>query len=316
MPSSMFLRSDLESDPGVLGGVGALLIGSVIAAALSGVTCYQTSCYFDRFPKDRIDLKIWVALIMLFDVISTVGSSAITYDFFVKHYGDMYYSVWTSWAWGVGTMATSSTVLLVQLFFISRIWQLRQVIYFHRQTFNKVLRMVMTFLALYPCGVAFVQAVYQNLSASIRRQPAASKINWKPLDYSYVLTSTALDMLITAALIHILRQQPNEFPHIRNPFARLTHFFITRGVIMGMYQIIVISLPFPPPDKAYAVVPVLFCVSKVFANSALITLNNRRTNEDDTIQGISRTSIQITLPSFHLDTDGDHFEMNVLREPE
>ncbi|KAI0047710.1 hypothetical protein FA95DRAFT_1197661 [Auriscalpium vulgare] len=53
------LPSDLESDTGVLPTAGALLIGSVISAVLSGVTRYQTSYYFDEFPNDGLDLKIW-----------------------------------------------------------------------------------------------------------------------------------------------------------------------------------------------------------------------------------------------------------------
>ncbi|KAI0047703.1 hypothetical protein FA95DRAFT_1195838 [Auriscalpium vulgare] len=308
--TGIHLHSALESDTGVLNDVGALLIGSVLSVAFSGITCYQTICYYDYFPKDGLDLKIWVALISLVDLISTICSSLLSYDFFVKHYGDMYYNGLES------ILAGSTTILLVQLFFISRIWQLRQVIYFHRKTYNIIGRVVLvrcsglraadgprkallqTILALYPYVEALVQLTYQNISF-ISGRPALGTLNMKVLEYSGVLTSTVLDALITASLTHILRQNQHEFTHRKNPFERIMVFFITRGIFIVVYQICTLILPFPTLSKSYKMMPILFCLGKVFAISALMTLNNRcRTRNDDTASGISQSSFDITLPTF------------------
>ncbi|KAI0047711.1 hypothetical protein FA95DRAFT_1197916 [Auriscalpium vulgare] len=242
-----------------------------------------------------------MALISLSDFIATSAQSAVMYKFFVEHYGDTRYVAYNTWQ--TENMATGTTQVLVQLFFVSRIWRLHQIFHPGRKAFNIFIRMVLTVIAIYPY-VAIIALTYQDLTTSARQQHTARTHNVDPLYFSSVATSAALDILITAMLTHILRQQPNKFAHRHNPFKRLFIFFITRGVIIVIYQMFVLILP-QKLEKSYTWVPVLFCLGKVYANSALMTLNNRQKRKDETTSATNLTSGQITLPYLHVALD-DH----------
>ncbi|KAI0046450.1 hypothetical protein FA95DRAFT_1606887 [Auriscalpium vulgare] len=287
--------------PGVFPYVGALLIGAVVSSSLAGVTAYQTVLYFTQFPNDALGTKIWVFLIWLFDFLSAVFHSAMVCTYFVNHQDDPSFIAFELWTWDAGTIAMGLTTITVQLFFIVRIWRLRQTVYPHTRKLNLAICIIFITLALYT-EVSGLMLAYMDLDP--KNSVPSSVI--RPLFNSSVGTETALDILITAMLIHILHQHRNEFAPRKSPFAQLLLFILTRGCVIAVYQVILLVIPHLI-GSTYAWVPFLFCLSRVYANSAIMTLNNRRQSSDSVIDSGRRASLHVSLPSFRLTrTSDDH----------
>ncbi|KAI0042283.1 hypothetical protein FA95DRAFT_1682625 [Auriscalpium vulgare] len=308
-PSALELASD-RLPPGVFTDVGALLIGAVLSSSLAGVTAYQAVAYLTLFPNDGLDPKLWVIFIWLFDFLSAVFNSAMVYIYFVNHQDDPFFIAFTIWAWDAGTIAMGLSILFVQLFFIVRLWRLRQIVYPQSRRLNLAICITFSALAVYTEASGLILAIW-DLSHTVEPE---SRIT--PLFNSNIGTETALDILITAMLIHILHQHRNEFAPRKSPFAQLMVFFLTRGCVIAIYQIILLVVPHLV-GASYAWVPLLFCLSRVYANSAIMTLNNRRRPNADALSIDARSSFHITLPTFHLtsdelppDTPGLHSQTN------
>ncbi|KAI0046449.1 hypothetical protein FA95DRAFT_1596260 [Auriscalpium vulgare] len=285
----------------VFPNVGALLIGAVLSSFLVGVTAYQTLLYFTSFPGDKLSLKIWVLLIWLFDFLAAVLHSFMVYIYFVNHRDEPLFIAFKIWAWDAGSLAMGLTTFTVQLFFIASIWRLRQIVYPQYRFLNLTMCTIFSALAVYTQGSSITIA-YMDLSNRHNPEPSPRV---KPIFNSNVGTETALDILITASLIHILHQHRNEFAQRKSPFTQLLAFFLTRGCVIAGYQIILLIVPLLA-GVSYTWVPLLFCLSRVYANSAIMTLNNRRQPRDMHDQtGDERPSFHVTLPTIHF-TSADH----------
>ncbi|KAG6376572.1 hypothetical protein JVT61DRAFT_1550 [Boletus reticuloceps] len=66
--------------------LGALLIGSLVAAAFWGVTSVQTYIYYHRYPDDPLFLKLVVVVLWILDTFDACLTSHIAYHYLVTNY--------------------------------------------------------------------------------------------------------------------------------------------------------------------------------------------------------------------------------------
>ncbi|KAI0045535.1 hypothetical protein FA95DRAFT_1607644 [Auriscalpium vulgare] len=263
MSASNHLQVELLSRPP--GGPGALIIGVVLAAMLYGVTSQQVVFYFGHFPQDGFFVKLWVIALWILDTVTTALSGHVVYNFFVLRFGELSYFPLSNWAFSVAALTTGAIIFLVQAFFIFRIRKLRRRV-FPESRLTNVMFVFFTLLSLYAFATS-IQLTYYDVSLP----EAASR---RPIYISNITIGTGLDVLITFAMVLILHQHRNEFAAKRNSIEQLIFFFFTRGVILTVFQALQVTLSYAAP-KTNSWFVVFVCISKVYANSALVTLNNR-----------------------------------------
>ncbi|KAI0045532.1 hypothetical protein FA95DRAFT_1607642 [Auriscalpium vulgare] len=281
---------------------GALLIGLIITTFLAGMTGHQTWFYFTHFTNDGIEIKLWVLAIWSFDLITAALYSATVYFFLISHSGDPDYIAYNSRAWDAASITTGITIFLVQTFFVARIWRLRQIVY-PRARINVVICITFLILAVYALASSAAMTYYDF------KGTASHTPHLRNVYLSNVGIETGLDLLITVTLVHILTQHHNEFSRKKSPFEALLLLFVTRGIIVALYQILLLILPFAI-HGSYIWAAFLFSLSKVYANSALMTLNNRRrSGGDSSVTPEPRaTTIQFTMPDLLSGSDGELYD--------
>ncbi|KAJ8483380.1 hypothetical protein ONZ51_g4762 [Trametes cubensis] len=114
-----------------LGGTyGAMLISTIIAAALYGVSVLQALYYYDKFPEDHWAMKAAVALIWALDTTSIVLDSHAVYYYLIANFNNPPALLTEVWSIQVEEIITFSAVLIAQIFFIQRIYQLRPYLWY------------------------------------------------------------------------------------------------------------------------------------------------------------------------------------------
>ncbi|KAI0045533.1 hypothetical protein FA95DRAFT_1607643 [Auriscalpium vulgare] len=301
---------------------GGILIGCVVAAVLYGFTSQQMVFYFSHFPQDGIALKIWAAMVWVFDTLATILTVLVAYDYFILRYGEAIRRPLDNWWFSIAGVATGATICLVHGFFIFRIRKLRKTVY-PGSPLNHIIFVFFSIMALF-CFASSIQLTYYDF-----RDPQS--YYRRPMFISNVSVQTALDLFITIALVTMLQFHRNEFTAKSSPIEQLTFFFLTRGVVLtyvfstnlpspshldvegnSVFQVLLVAVPYAVPGSL-APFALFACVSNVYANSALVTLNNR----DRIMRGDGTThsslfhhsSMQFAIPDLPLtsfETEGLH----------
>ncbi|KAI0067468.1 hypothetical protein BV25DRAFT_1819815 [Artomyces pyxidatus] len=287
---------------------GALIIGIVFASLLYGLTSQQTIFYFTHF-RDGIILRIWVVALWILETVTTIFEGLVVTNYFITHFGENLSTVDNSF-FSVSSVATGGIIFLVQGFFIVRIRTLRNTVY-PTSIWNNIIFVFFTALACFSFATS-IQLTYYDV-----RSPRNGYR--KPIYLSNISIETALDVFITVALVLILHQHRNEYSKKKNPIEQLILFFITRGIILTLFQFCMLIIPYALPGHN-SFFAVYSCFSKIYVNSALVTLNNRQRllrHAPAYEAGSHRcTSIEFTIPDLHTSfDDSDHADVPNEQQP-
>ncbi|KAI0060568.1 hypothetical protein BV25DRAFT_1917650 [Artomyces pyxidatus] len=297
------------------GDIGIILIGSIFAALLYGITSQQTVFYFTHFHQDGLIVRIWVITLWILDTATTWFVGLIVYNYFINHFGTVVYHPLSDWSFSISSITTGTIIFLVHAFFIIRIRKLRKSVY-PTSKLNDALVVFFGILAVYSYASS-IEMTYFDFRFPKGKVEMGTYV-------SNISVETALDLFITIALVGILQQHRHEFAKRKNPIEQLMIFFITRGIILTTFQTLMLILPYT--DKTnYAFFAPYCCLSKVYVNSALVTyariaplldpgltlaislrLNNRERflRQAPQYEGSHRcTSIEFTIPGLRLSND-------------
>ncbi|KAJ3508548.1 hypothetical protein NLJ89_g5694 [Agrocybe chaxingu] len=106
---------------------GAMLISSTASYILYGVAVCQVIYYFHHFPKDLILLKIHVALVCIAETVNVFLMTAALWYYLIRRGADMSFEEFifcNDWTLMAQSVPTEITCLLVEAFFISRMWRI------------------------------------------------------------------------------------------------------------------------------------------------------------------------------------------------
>ncbi|KAH9891829.1 hypothetical protein C8Q73DRAFT_792152 [Cubamyces lactineus] len=291
-----------------LGGTyGAMLISTIIAAALYGVSVLQALYYYDKFPEDHWAMKAAVAMIWALDTASIVLDSHAVYYYLIANYNNP--SALLTEVWCVHTsvapeslpdspvfikncrsiqveeIITFSAVLIAQIFFIQRIYQLRPYLWY--------IPMCQAIIAIASYALIIViqiQIFQNNLWDAVPTPEFNDPIiaNW--------LTGLIVDVSIAAVLCWYLWSEKS---YIRKKTHRMINriiiFSVNRGAFAAGTQLLTFVTKFVAPQEfVWLAFHNVLC--KVYTNSMLATLNSRvalRSMMMDTEQDAT----EFTLPS-------------------
>jgi hypothetical protein len=105
---------------------GALLVGGLVAAVLSGVVDVQCFAYFKFYPSDFTRIKVLVTIVWLLDFGHTIFVSSSLWDYFIVHFGDIHRIDNIPPTLAITIATTAINTFLVHCFFVHRIYKLSQ----------------------------------------------------------------------------------------------------------------------------------------------------------------------------------------------
>ncbi|KAI0045531.1 hypothetical protein FA95DRAFT_1607641 [Auriscalpium vulgare] len=289
---------------------GWLIVGIVFSALFYGFTSQQIVFYFGHFPQDGWIMKTWALAIWVIDTISTILTVQTVYNFFVTRYGQVVIAPLDNWWYSIAGVTTGTIIFLVHgcvgfssfgsanarypssPFSPTDLDAVRRTVY-PTSPLNDIIFIFFGVMALF-CFGSSIQLTYYDL-----RDPRSALR--RPMFISNVSIETALDLFITVAMVSLLQNHRGEFTTKKSPVYQLTFFFITRGVVLTVFQVFLVAVPYAAPES-FSSFAIFACVSKVYANSALVTLNNRERlarRKDNSTRG-AQSSIRFTIPDLQL----------------
>ncbi|KAF8231687.1 hypothetical protein L208DRAFT_50039 [Tricholoma matsutake] len=110
--------------------MGAILIGTIVSAALLGVAYVQMFYYFVEYSKDHWHLKLLVTCTVLCDSVHQALISHTAYTYLVTNYNNPAYLQSLVWSLLLEVFFNGATAAMVQSFYATRVYRLSRSILF------------------------------------------------------------------------------------------------------------------------------------------------------------------------------------------
>lgn len=243
--------------------LGAVLVGSGFASILTGVVTTQTAYYFQSFPKDKAPMKLMVAVVWLLDLFHTIMIFTSNWSWLIEHFDDHNVADWIPSTLGITVVLTALITIIVHGFFAYRIYRLSKGNWF---VVGPILVLALSRLGFASTTCAKM-IIYKSFATFI------DKASW--VFTMGLVASSTLDVVVTACLLWYLDHSRTGFEGMDQIVNTLCRYTIENGLLTSVG--IVISLGFWLGMKTNLVfMAIHFVLAKLYANSLLATLNNRR----------------------------------------
>lgn len=244
--------------------LGALLIGSLAAAAFTGITTVQLFIYFKLYPSDMIGLKVLALIIWFLDLAHTILIGRTVWHGLIMHFGVMSKANTLPWTLAFTIVDTTILTIIVHCFFVYRIHILTNQNYF----ISVPLAILASSRLAFACVAAAQMITLRLLSAFVRK-------------YTWTFTidlgiSAIMDIVITVSLCYLLRRKQKEHPssmdHILDSLILYT---FKTGILTCIATLVVLICWLAIPTNL-VFMSLYFVIIKLYSNSLLATLNTRK----------------------------------------
>ncbi|OBZ71785.1 hypothetical protein A0H81_08279 [Grifola frondosa] len=278
---------------------GAVFIGVIVAAMLYGVSCAQVWYFYIRYPNDSGLVKILVGLVWIFDTAHQALISHTVYTYLIVNYGNGNTLDRIVWSIIVEVLFNGLTALLVQSFFMLRIFKLSDK--------NIWLIAPVFFLVLgeFASVIGTSDAVALYVAQALPLQTFDQLDELKALSMVVNGLAAAGDVLIAAILCTMLHRSRTGFKSSDSLINRLIIFSVNTGLLTSICAVLslvtIAALPntfiyicfyftlgrresLPSAPKKFLINPstnakTIACWT-VYSNSLLATLNARAALRD------------------------------------
>ncbi|KAF8525779.1 hypothetical protein BU17DRAFT_83261 [Hysterangium stoloniferum] len=246
-----------------------------------GILTLQTFSYYQRYPNDRRYLKAVVGSIWILETFHIILVTYMIYEYLVTGFGDYAALQRNTWSFNMHVGLTTIVACISQIFFVFRCWML------DRSTLN-------TIVSLFILGIAVIQLAFgmtcTALTFVLKHFSEFQRYTWA---VGVWLGAAALcDILVSAAIVRSLWRSRTGISRTNSLITRLILWTINTGIITSLWAILDIAAFSGAKDT---LIHLFFNVmlAKLYANSLLATLNNRRTSEESsgTSQNISLSNV-------------------------
>ncbi|KAF9236841.1 hypothetical protein BU15DRAFT_76568 [Melanogaster broomeanus] len=198
---------------------GPLILGGLVAFALSGCVNMQFIVYWQIYPEETWPTKLLVVVMWLLDLCHSGFVAVAIWASLITHYGDMGSIDVIPWSVGPTVEVTAMVTFLVQSFFAYRIYRLHK----HKWTVAGPVA-ILAFIRLVAASV--------SMSEMIRLKSYSAFVN-KPFP-SWVFTtglslSALVDIIITVFLCYFLRSGRSSVPSTNRLIDTLTLYTVQNG---------------------------------------------------------------------------------------
>ncbi|KZT10143.1 uncharacterized protein LAESUDRAFT_722311 [Laetiporus sulphureus 93-53] len=213
--------------------LGAFVVGVALAFMLYGCALGQAMLYYIHYTADDMFTKGLVAVLLLIETGRNILDVQILWLYLVQNHADIFALLHYSNSFLVGQLFTAITVLLVQVFFIYKIWQLMD-----KGRYRTTLTASAIVLSLISFGggigvVVGINQVQVDISAS---EWAYFRPAWVEAAFSLVT-----DLYIAASLCIILRQSGTGLRPTQTMVSMLIAITVQRGVLLFLAQVALVG---------------------------------------------------------------------------
>ncbi|KAF9224889.1 hypothetical protein BS17DRAFT_55366 [Gyrodon lividus] len=245
---------------------GSTLAAVFISLVFYGVSILQTFIYYERYPKDTFILKSLVAFVFVLDTLHTFLISIGVWQYFVLHFGDETFILYTHPPLLISIVVTSAVSSAVQSFFIYRIWSLTR--NWCKWVFPVVL---LPFVVAQLVLGAFYTVTAMVFDTSVE---AVSGSLLTRIANSLNGVATAVDITITIALCTLLAMGRTGIDDTDRMLLRLIFISVNTGLWSALFAFLsVILLVIYPKDLIFTALYYPLCT--VYCNTLLASLNAR-----------------------------------------
>ncbi|OCH93576.1 hypothetical protein OBBRIDRAFT_832509 [Obba rivulosa] len=261
--------------------MGVTFVGVVVAAILYGVSCVQMFYYFVRYPTDWWHMKLLVSAVWVFDTVHQVLITHTVYTYVITNFGNDMVLGTLVWSLIVEVLFNGFTALLVQSFFVLRIWKLSEK--------NLWLTVPVLLLVIGEFG-----AVLAYVIQAMQLGTFAQLDNLKPLSMTVNALAAAGDVLIAVILCTMLHRSRTGFKRSDGLINKLILFTINTGFLTSVCAVLslitIVTLP-----NTFIYICFYFTLGRLYSNSLLATLNARKLLRDKASRGESPGGIAIRV---------------------
>ncbi|EJD00128.1 uncharacterized protein FOMMEDRAFT_92323, partial [Fomitiporia mediterranea MF3/22] len=241
--------------------VSGMLAGTWANSLLLSVAFMQALNYFQNYPRDPIQLRAAVALVILFNVWCTIVCYANVYLYCVTHWGNQVFLSAQYWPVPNYIISTSLSGFLVQTFLGWR---------FLRLSSNYIITGLLELCSLASLGgsVAVAVIITTHNSLADRNMLTTTVTVW-------FVASAATDVFISIVLIWQFRRMKSFFDNTRSLLRRLTALTIRSGSMTSTIALTTLFL-FLADNEANWATGVVWTLGPMYAITMLSNLNARR----------------------------------------
>ncbi|OSC99252.1 hypothetical protein PYCCODRAFT_1438434 [Trametes coccinea BRFM310] len=246
------------------GFLSGLVIGFAFSASLYGITVMQGYIYFRRYPQDGLLLKIFVAVLIILDTLTTAFTAHGVHASVVDDYLHSAEAMSNVWSLITENYIGIIIAFLVQSFFARRLWLLSQ---------NKTLTASIASLALGSLGSGTWVGAIMYIS------PALTHFKSSTLRIPTLLgsgCSSLCDILISAGLCYFFHTNRSGLKRSNMLIDNLMRYAIQQGLVTTICQTYVfVTISNSASLSQFLFLPAVMMQSKLYTNSLLATLNVR-----------------------------------------
>ncbi|KAI1783575.1 hypothetical protein LXA43DRAFT_321838 [Ganoderma leucocontextum] len=241
-----------------------LVIGTILATGVYGITILQAYVYFGNSGRDSIHMKTFVALLFALETLSLVLMVNILCHYVVSDFGNPFLLLKATpvMAWENGVTVLIGT--LTQSYFAHRLWALSKG--------NVVLVSSIIILAVCSCGSGM--AISVNLYTHTDNLFLGS-VEIRILSGLANGLSIICDVLIAASLSYYLHSKKTGFKRTDSIINRLIIYAVNRGALTAICQtghmVTTVALP-----GRFIFLPFALLDGRLYCNTLLATLNAQR----------------------------------------
>lgn len=267
--------------------LGALLVGGLLAATLWGVTTMQTFAYFDRYGKDRLSLKVFVAFLWVLDTLDSILTSHILYWYFVVNYLNPLSLSEPVWSIIVHVLITSITDVMIRGMFSRRVWQLS-----NRNYILTGIALAISLLDLI-CGITITVKAFQLGSFSELKTIST----WFYLNFAAGFSG---DLFVAVVLCYYLWQSRTGFQSTNSLVKTLMTYIITTGLLTSVDAALGMIFYIVMPNN-FIFIAFYMNLAKMYINSYLASLNAREALRDRSDNMVSIHLTRVSDRPFGMD---------------
>jgi len=273
---------------------GVLLIGMSIAAVLHGLITMQCIYYFMNYPDDKWPVKGLVLAVFVLDTLQLGCMIRTVYEYLVLDLGSVIPLLYTVWSLNIEVLLTCLITFVIRLFFTHRVWAVGGR--------NKPLTALILIVGITQMGLG------SWLSSLLFVEKAFVKIpEYKPalgIQLGFGITG---DFLIGFTLCYYLWKSRTGTGRTNQMLNTLIIWTVNTGLTMAITEVLVLVTYLASPHT-FIFIAIQFFISKVYSNSLLASLNNRRRirgafgshyiseYDTDSPQGVTRTRLSFRRP--------------------
>ncbi|KAI9069690.1 hypothetical protein FKP32DRAFT_1671168 [Trametes sanguinea] len=255
--------------------IGAILVGALVSAVLSGTVTTQAFIYFRLYGGDDYRRNTFmVTTLWGLDALHSSMAFTSTWIYLIRHWGDATVYDYIPWTIALTVALTAIITLISHCFFAHRVYVL--------SGFSWWLTAPILVLA---CGrlVSALVSTYEMMALQ-SYEAFVDRVGW--VFTTGLSLSTAVDVLITLSLTILLQKSRTGFSTLTDHLIDVvTLYTIETGLVTSITTAVSLICWLAMP-RNLIFLALHFSISKLYATSTLATLNarkslRRRTNKFD-----------------------------------